>query len=202
MGAALPCEVPRGRLGARPSDKDTRGVLSAHDSVRDSNDHVLRDPQTIKPPQAPQTRTQTEQLRDSPQAPAQFSTGCHESTWPRDRAVVSTTLWLSGQSPLSEAKRAPGAPSSLRSSAAGAQKIPDPELCYHSRALPAPTNPRNVRIRRGEPLAKTPKTQLKRGDSRTVAQKRKFRSVHGLRAGLNCSPGNTPFWLYISCNAS
>lgn len=71
-----------------------------------------------------------------------------------------------------------------------------------SHSLPAPTNPRNVRIRRGEPLAKTPKTQLKRGDRRTVAQDRKFRSVQGRRGGLNCCPGNVPFWLYISCKAS
>lgn len=79
---------------------------------------------------------------------------------------------------------------------------PDLGLCSHPSSLPAPTNPRNIRIRRGDPLAKTPKTKLKRGDSRMVAQARKFRSVHGLRVGLNCSPGNTPFWLYISCNAS
>lgn len=55
---------------------------------------------------------------------------------------------------------------------------------------------------RGEPLAKTPRAKLNRGDRRTVAQKRKFRSVQGLRGGLNCSPGNTPSWVYISCKAS
>lgn len=68
--------------------------------------------------------------------------------------------------------------------------------------LPAPTNPRNARIRRGDPLAKTPKPNVKRGERRTVAQKRKFRRVHGLLRGLNCWPGNVPSWLYISCKAS
>lgn len=43
---------------------------------------------------------------------------------------------------------------------------------------------------------------MKRGERRTVAQKRKFRRVHGLLGGLNCFPGNTPSWLYISCKAS
>lgn len=76
------------------------------------------------------------------------------------------------------------------------------ELWEPSLSLPAPTKPRNVRIRRGEPLAKTPKTKRNRGDRRTVAQKRKFRSVHGRRAGLKGSPGNTPLWLYVSCRAS
>lgn len=57
-------------------------------------------------------------------------------------------------------------------------------------------------MRSGDPLAKTPKTKLKRGDSRMVAQHRKFRRVHGLRAGLIGSPGNVPFCLYISCRAS
>lgn len=57
-------------------------------------------------------------------------------------------------------------------------------------------------MRSGDPLAKTPRTKLKRGERRMVAQHRKFRRVHGLRAGLNCSPGNTPFCLYISCRAS
>lgn len=79
---------------------------------------------------------------------------------------------------------------------------PTLEPRHHSPSLPAPTNPRNVRIRSGDPLAKTPKTKLKRGDRRSVAQKRKLRSVHGRRVGLNCCPGNTPFWLYISCSAS
>lgn len=68
--------------------------------------------------------------------------------------------------------------------------------------LPAPTSPRNARIRRGDPLAKTPKPNVKRGERRTVAQKRKFRRVHGLLGGLNCLPGNIPSWLYISCKAS
>ena len=79
---------------------------------------------------------------------------------------------------------------------------PTLEPCHHSPSLPAPTNPRNVRIRSGDPLAKTPKTKLKRGDRRSVAQKRKLRSVHGRRVGLNYCPGNTPFWLYVSCSAS
>lgn len=35
-----------------------------------------------------------------------------------------------------------------------------------------------------------------------MAQDRKFRSVQGRRGGLNCCPGNVPFWLYISCKAS
>lgn len=72
------------------------------------------------------------------------------------------------------------------------------QLC----SLPAPTNPKNVRMRSGDPLAKTPRTKLKRGERRMVAQHRKFRRVHGLRAGLICSPGNTPVCLYISCRAS
>lgn len=68
--------------------------------------------------------------------------------------------------------------------------------------LPAPTSPRNARIRRGDPLAKTPKPNVKRGERRTVAQNRKFRRVHGLLGGLNFLPGNIPSWLYISCKAS
>lgn len=75
-------------------------------------------------------------------------------------------------------------------------------LASSQHPLPAPTNPKNARIRSGDPLAKIPKANVKRGERRTVAQKRKFRSVQGLLGGLNCWPGKMPSWLYISCKAS
>lgn len=57
-------------------------------------------------------------------------------------------------------------------------------------------------MRRGEPLTATPYAKLMRGESSSVAQNKKFSSVHSLRGGIIVGPGNLPSLLYVSCKAS
>lgn len=47
-------------------------------------------------------------------------------------------------------------------------------------------------MRSGEPLTTTPQAKFMSGESRSVAQNRKLRSVHGRRGGITVGPGNLP----------
>ena len=201
LRALVPSQVPD-RPGAQQC---TRGCRASKASW---------EPQPVTPAHAPNCPNANRWPRPSPHSSQNEMPGGRMAGQLSGQMALESGCGLHGpvaQWPeqLSEAGKAQvasrlpgGRPSPGLGAAAGTWKSPNLKPRHRARSLPAPTNPRNVRIRRGDPLAKTPKTKLKRGDRRSVAQKRKFRSVHGRRAGLNCSPGNTPFWLYISCSAS